>query len=100
MNLHQLEVFYAVAQYVPGIGHLAAVRIGPEPGFTFGKPASVQRAFSENMAPVYERNYDMTRDGRFIGLAAPGQSQSIVPTGQINVVLNWDQELKRFVSVN
>jgi len=39
----------------------------------------------------------MTRDGRFIGLAAPGQRQNIVPTGQINVILNWTEELKRLV---
>jgi hypothetical protein len=52
------------------------------------------------MAPVYERNYGVTPDGRFIGFAAPRQGQSIVPTGQINVILNWTEELKRLVPVN
>ena len=87
-------IFVAVA------GQLSAVRIGPGPGFTFSKPTNFQRAFTENMAPVYERNYDMTPDGRFIGLAAPGQGQNIGPTGQINVILNWTEELKRLVPVN
>ena len=86
--------------FVAVVGQLTAVRIGPGPGFNFSKPTNFQRGFTEYMAPVYERNYDMTRDGRFIGLAAPGQGQNSAPTGQINVIVNWTEELKRLVPVN
>jgi len=79
---------------IPGGGQLAAVRIGPGPGFTFSKPVELRRAFTENLAPAYERNYDVTGDGRFVGFVVAGQSQAVVPTGQIHVVLNWVEELK------
>jgi Tol biopolymer transport system component len=80
--------------FIPGGGQLAAVRIGAGPGFTFSKPIDLRRAFTENLAPAYERNYDVTRDGRFIGFVAAEQGDEAVPSGQIKVVLNWFEELK------
>ena len=73
---------------VPGGGQLAAVRVGPGPGFTLSTPNQLRRAI-ESLAPSYERNYDVTRDGRFVGFVAAGQGQAAVPTGQLFVVLNW-----------
>jgi hypothetical protein len=55
---------------------------------------ALRRAFTENLAPTYERNYDVTPDGRFVGFVATGQGQAVVPTGQMHVVLNWFEELK------
>jgi dipeptidyl aminopeptidase/acylaminoacyl peptidase len=82
---------------VPGGGQLAAVRVGPGPGFTFSTPTQLRRAFTENLAPSYERSYDVTPDGRFVGFVAAGQGQAVVPAGQLYVVLNWVEELKRLV---
>jgi serine/threonine-protein kinase len=84
---------------VPGGGQLAAVRVGPGPGFTFSTYSEVRRAI-ENLAPSYERNYDVTHDGRFVGFVATGQGQAVVPSGQLYVVLNWFEELKRLVPTN
>ena len=46
-------------------------------------------------APAVNRNYDVSSDGQqFLMVKASGQEQT--PT-QINVVLNWFEELKRRV---
>jgi hypothetical protein len=34
-----------------------------------------------------------------VGFVVAGQSQAVVPTGQIHVVLNWVEELKARVPV-
>ena len=60
---------------VPGGGQLAAVRVGPGPGFTFSTPMSCGGQSRES-SPSYERNYDVTRDGRFVGFVAAGQGQA------------------------
>ena len=84
---------------VPGGGQLAAVRVGSGPGFTFSTPIQLRRAFTEPLPPSSERNYDVTRDGRFVGFVGAGQAQA-VPAGQLFVVLNWFEELKRLVPTN
>jgi hypothetical protein len=41
------------------------------------------------------RRFDITRDGKFLGLVAPGQGASGTPAAQeIHVVVNWFEELK------
>jgi hypothetical protein len=46
-----------------------------------------------------ERNYDILPDGRFLGVAgeetAAGREQSSAATPQIQVVVNWFEELRR-----
>ena len=86
--------------FIPGGGLLAAVRIEPGAALTFSKPIPLRRGFTENLGPVYERNYDVTPDGKFIGFVAPGQTDNFSPTGQINVVLNWFQKLSAKVPVS
>jgi len=46
--------------------------------------------------PGFERNNDITHDGkRFLGVVAAGQIASGTPAApQIQVVLNWFEELK------
>jgi hypothetical protein len=48
------------------------------------------------MSPILPRAYDITPDGRLIGLIAPGQTGE--GAGQeIRIYLNWFEELKRLV---
>ena len=65
------------------------------PTFTFGNPMPVPRLFVEH-GPLFERNNDITLDGkRFLGVVAAGQTSSGAPAApQIQVVLNWFEELK------
>jgi Tol biopolymer transport system component len=83
--------------YVRGFGRLAVISVSTQPRFQFSKPVEIPRGFNEKMAPGIGKNFDMTPDGRFIGLAAPSQGEGIVPTNQIYVIQNWFEELKRLV---
>jgi hypothetical protein len=86
------ELFYLASA---GILRLEAVSVATRPTFTFGNPVPVLRPFTAGR-PGSERNYDITRDGkRFLGVVAAGQTGSGAPAApQIQVVLNWFEELK------
>ena len=89
------ELFYVTG----GAGVLfAAVSVTTRPTFTFGNQVPVPRLFVERGAS-FERNNDITRDGkRFVGVVAAGQTASgAAAAPQIQVVLNWFEELKRLV---
>jgi Tol biopolymer transport system component len=72
-----------------------AVSVTTRPTFTFGNPVRVPKLFVER-GPGFERNNDITRDGkRFLGVVAAAQTASGAPAApQIQVVLNWFEELK------
>jgi Tol biopolymer transport system component len=74
---------------------MMAVDIATQPGFTAGKPRTLFEGRYE-LARVPINNYDVSPDGqRFLVLKPVEQAQS-APT-QINVVLNWFEELKQKV---
>ena len=82
--------------FQPGPGaQMAAVRITTQPSFAFGEAISVASPF-QIAAPAVERPYDISRDGQhFLGLVDAAQRQSGAPASlQIQVVLNWFEELK------
>ncbi len=84
------ELFYTTA------GSLFRVTIKTGRGFDFSSAASIPRPF-ENFGPTVARVYDVMPDGqRLIGIVASGQRQGDALT-QINVVLNWFDELKQQV---
>jgi eukaryotic-like serine/threonine-protein kinase len=61
--------------------------------FTFSNPMSLPLRDMQFSRPEVERNWDIMPDGkRLVGL-----SSIIGARGQINVVLNWSEELKRLV---
>jgi hypothetical protein len=74
---------------------LNAVRITTQPSFTVGEAISVASPFQRAPENV-ERPYDISRDGQhFLGLIEAAQAQSGAPAAQqIQVVLNWFEELK------
>jgi hypothetical protein len=88
-NRNGRELFYRSG------GKMMAVDIATQPGFTVGKP----RMLFEGQyvpTPTTSPNYDVAPDGqRFLMLKATEQTYS-APT-QINVVLNWFEELKQKV---
>ena len=71
---------------------MMAVEIATQPGFSVDKP----KVLFEGQylpSPVNSPNYDVSPDGqRFLMLKATEQTSA--PT-QINVVLNWFEELKQ-----
>jgi len=89
-------------------GQYASVTISTQPTFTFGKPTTGLRPFIDR-GPASERNADITHDGaHFIGVIdttrkSPLEAEAIFAEAggsaapQIQVVLNWFEELKRLV---
>ena len=83
--------------YIPRAGGFEVVSINTQPTFTFGNPVPVPRAFgvAANTTP---RTFDITPDGKIVAVVTSGQAQSGAPaTPQIQVVLNWFEELKQRV---
>jgi serine/threonine-protein kinase len=82
--------------YSPRPGQLVVVSVTTQPAFTFGNPVPMTRAFADRGAG-FERNNDVTLDGkRFLGVVAAGQTTAsgASAVSQIQVVLNWFEELK------
>jgi serine/threonine-protein kinase len=73
-------------------GEFVSVPVSTDAGFTFGKPEELPVTFAERMGNSVRRTHDITPDGKFIGVvgAAEGDGRP-----QINVVLNWFEELKQ-----
>ena len=77
-------------------GALFRVTVTMGRGFEFSSPVQVPRPF-QNPGPTVARAYDMMPDGRrLIGTVAPGPGEAGA-SSQINVVLNWFEELKEQV---
>ena len=80
--------------YNPGPGQFESVSITTQPTFTFGNPVALPRPFP-GASPGVRRPYDITRDGRFVSAIAAGQSASgRLAAPQIQVVLNWFEDLR------
>ena len=79
-------------------GGLQAVQtITTQPSFSFGPPVLMRRGHNDS-GRTSQRNYDVMPDGRILGVVAAGQTQSPeFTTPQIQVVLNWFEELKQRV---
>jgi Tol biopolymer transport system component len=88
-NPNEHELFYRSGD------KMMAVDIATQPTFTAGKP----RVLFEGPylgAPGTTTNYDLSRDGQRFLMVKRSEQAEAAPT-QINVVLNWFEELKRRV---
>jgi Tol biopolymer transport system component/predicted Ser/Thr protein kinase len=74
---------------------MMAVEITTQPGFSAGKPRMLFEGQYEP-SPATTPNYDVSRDGQRFLMLKPTESAEVAPT-QINVVLNWFEELKQKV---
>ncbi len=81
--------------YTPGPGNrLQRVEVTTNPSFQFSPAETILRKFT-NAPPTSPRTYDVTRDGRILGLIeSSALKDSGTPTSQIYVVLNWFEDLK------
>jgi Tol biopolymer transport system component len=88
-NPNGRELFYRSGR------KMMAVEIATQPGFTAGKP----RVLFEGdyvPTPLQFPNYDVSQDGQRFLMLKPSEQEAAAPT-QINVVLNWFEELKQRV---
>src|SRR5467141_1450529 len=88
-NSNGRELFYRSGD------KMMAVDIATQPSFTAGKPRVLFEG-RYNPAPGTNPNYDVSRDGQRFLMLKPSEQEASAPT-QINVVLNWFEELKRRV---
>jgi Tol biopolymer transport system component len=74
---------------------MMAVDIATQPSFNAGKPRILFEGRYER-TPATGPNYDISPDGQRFLMLKPSEQEAAAPT-QINVVLNWFEELKRRV---
>jgi serine/threonine-protein kinase len=82
--------------YVPRLGGFEAVSVTTLPAFAFGYAVPVPRKFNPG-SPAVRALYDITPDGRFVGVVPVGDSGAIYSAAHVEVVLNWVEELERLV---
>ena len=75
---------------------LEAVNVTTRPTFAFGSAIPVPKKFNPG-APSVRALYDITPTGGFVGVIPVGDSGAIYSASQVQVVLNWLEELKRLV---
>ena len=80
-----------------GPGRFAAVKVTTNGGFAFSSPTPVPKGALVG-APAGPQRYDILPDGRIIGVVnAESSETNASPIAQIQVVLNWFEELKQRV---
>jgi hypothetical protein len=79
--------------YVPAPSQFMAVTVRTQPSLTFANPVAVPRGFGI-ADPANTRPYDITPDGRILGLGTALTQGGLPGPAQIHVVLNWFEELK------
>jgi eukaryotic-like serine/threonine-protein kinase len=72
-----------------------AVPVTTESAFSFGKPQRLPVTFPDQESNSAPRNHDITPDGKFIGVVSVSGETNARP--QINLVMNWFEELKQRV---
>jgi eukaryotic-like serine/threonine-protein kinase len=90
------QLFY----HEPATNRLFVVDVRTEPAVSFGRPIALP--IEGTIHPLAQRNYDVTSDGRqllVVVSATPRTAESGRVAQQINVVLNWFEELKARVPV-
>ena len=83
--------------FVPAPSQFMAVSVWTDPAFGFTAPVSIPRRFGL-APPGSPRPYDILPDGRFVAIDAANQAGD-PRSAQIQVVLNWFEELERKLPV-
>jgi len=90
-NRNGRELFYRSGN------KMMVVEISADPGFTAARPRQLfEGHYLVNGPRAAGANYDVSPDGQRFLMLKPVEEQQAAPT-QINVVLNWTEELKRLV---
>ena len=83
-------------------GQLMGIDITTEPAFAFGNEHAlrIQGFLTSASQPGRARPYDITPDGQgFLMIFPADQADSVAKAEQVNIILNWFEELKARVPV-
>ncbi len=76
------------------VGQMAAVKVAHASGVTFGAAVLFPASVSGNRLSSEPRAWDMLPDGRLIGITSATDPAARSSSSEIQVVLNWFEELK------
>jgi Tol biopolymer transport system component len=79
--------------YIPRFGGLETVKVTTRPEFSFGAASQIPRSFI-TAAPNQRSAFDITPDGRFLGVFPVNGSGQLNTPREIAVVLDWFNELR------
>jgi len=81
--------------YVPGPGRFASIAVNMQPTLTFSNPTAVSSIGFLEGGPGYVRSYDLAPDGKHVlGVVSATQTTDAARGPNIEVVVNWFEELK------
>ena len=81
--------------YTPGPGAtLIGVPVTTKPAFAMAEPMTLPRPFT-NAPPQAQRTFDTISQGKFLALTGTARTDSGAGQTQIQIVLNWFEELAR-----
>ena len=89
-NRNGRELFYRSGK------KMMAVEIATKPSFSAGTPKMLFEGEYQSLLTISTPNYDVSPDGQRFLMLKPAEQTQTAPT-QINVVLNWFEELKQKV---
>ncbi len=85
--------------YIPGRQQLALVTVTTTPSFAFSNPTPLPRGIFVEGGPSTIANFDFARDGRLMTVVRPERADvDPARAHQVQVVLNWFEELKQRVA--
>ena len=90
----------ALFYHEPATNRFFVVDVRTTPSLSFGRPTPLP--IEGTIHPLAQRNYDVTPDGRQLLVVVSATPRTVEPgwaAQQINVVLNWYEELKAHVPV-
>jgi serine/threonine-protein kinase len=79
--------------YVPRFGGFESVKVTTRPEFAFGTASPIPRSFITG-SPSARNAFDVTPDGRFLGMFASSVPSQFRPPDKIAVVLGWFDEIR------
>jgi hypothetical protein len=69
------------------------VKVTTRPEFAFGTASPIPRSFVTS-SPNARTSFDVTPDGRFLGMFPPNGPGQFKPPREIAIVLDWFEEIR------
>jgi Tol biopolymer transport system component len=89
------DLFFYTVSASTGLSQISVVSVMTQPTFAFSSPTAVPKGEADGGGLAGQRNNDIAPDGkRFLAVVNTGATRTVSTALQIDVVLNWFEELK------